>query len=382
MIDRDLGTSINSFDTDAPHGAKLSPGNLPSFEKGPDERPSYVHEYFDEAMSNVDADVEVNWQSESSRTAVTVKESNENKHAQWRSMFAIRTSTDRPRKPESDLLSESAERTAVRLRDRVTMPANPTNMELSITEPDIVDSGARLPPVSCAFRKCGWKGGGETTDRCYRDDSEHPWDQQLREHVLAEHRGELLEDAAGLEGCQNAGDISWGLYKAALSIKERQQIPIVGPSVDRRAFEHTSHVYNDDRIRSLICFACAQVKLDTGRIRSAIEFRSGTWFFSLPKGSLTKNFSMDEFRRLYCQSGSPFAFRGSDAAAIHGPYFSDWRLRLDPEYRSLLLNQKSEVFFALSELRRINSSARHRLTLLPRRSCLRKDVPRTEIVLS
>ena len=181
---------------------------------------------------------------------------------------------------------------------------------------------------------------------------------------------------------KNAGDISWGLYKAALSIKERQQIPIVGPSVDRRAFEHTSHVYNDDRIRSLICFACAQVKLDTGRIRSAIEFRSGTWFFSLPKGSLTKNFSMDEFRRLYCQSGSPFAFRGSDAAAIHGPYFSDWRLRLDPEYRSLLLNQKSEVFFALSELRRIKHSCKHRLALLPRRPYLREDVPRKEIVLS
>ena len=231
-------------------------------------------------------------------------------------MFAIRTSTDRPRKPESDLLSESVERTAVHLRDRVTMPANPANMELSITEPDIVDSGARLPPVSCAFRKCGWKGGGETTDKCYRDDCEHPWDQQLREHVLAEHRGELLEDAASLEDYRSAGDILWDLYKAALSIKERQQIPIVGPSVDHRAFEHTSHVCDDDRIRSLICFACAQVKVVTGRIRSAIQFCPGTWFFSLPKGCFTRIFSMDGFRRLYCQIGSPFALEARLAVAL------------------------------------------------------------------
>ena len=105
-------------------------------------------------------------------------------------MFHIRTSPDRPRKPESDVRWETAERIAVRLRGHVTMQANPANMELSITDPDIVDSGARLPPVSCAFRKCGWKGGGASSDTCYRSDCEHPWDQQLRQHVVVEHRVE------------------------------------------------------------------------------------------------------------------------------------------------------------------------------------------------
>ena len=35
----------------------------------------------------------------------------------------------------------------------------------------------------------------------------------------------------------------------------------------------------------LICLACARVKVDTGRIRSAIRFRTGEWVFSLPPGS-------------------------------------------------------------------------------------------------
>ena len=84
----------------------------------------------------------------------------------------------------------------------------------------------------------------------------------------------------------------WDLYKEALSVQERKSVPAAGNSVDRRTFEYTSHVYTEGRIRSLICFACARIHVDTGRIRSAIEFVSGRWLFSLPRGSLTKNFSL------------------------------------------------------------------------------------------
>ena len=135
----------------------------------------------------------------------------------------------------------------------------------------------------------------------------------------------------------------WDLYKAALSTQERRGIPIVGASVERRVFEYTTHVYNDERIRSLICFACAQVKVDTGGIRSDIGFRSGRWLFSLPKGSLQKNFSMAEFTRRYRKPGSPLAPRGSGVADVPTADFSDWTLQLHPDYMTLLRAQPEQL---------------------------------------
>ena len=76
-------------------------------------------------------------------------------------------------------------------------------------------------------------------------------------------------------------ELVWDVYKGALSAQGSRCFPIAGFSVERRVFEYTAHVYNDERIRSLICFACAQIKVDTGRIRSAIDFRSGRWLFLL-----------------------------------------------------------------------------------------------------
>ena len=67
---------------------------------------------------------------------------------------------------------------------------------------------------------------------------------------------------------------------------------MVGPAVDRRAFEHTLEGYSDDRIRALMCFACARICLDTGGARSHIEFVTGGWLLALPSGSLKKNFAM------------------------------------------------------------------------------------------
>ena len=115
----------------------------------------------------------------------------ERKHTQWMSMFGIRVEADRVRKPEADLLLEAASRLAQPcLREHVTMPGDPTNLEVPWLD---VSGGGRLPPVSCAFRGCGWTGGGCSTDAAYRDDCEHPWDQQLRARVLHAHVDQLFE---------------------------------------------------------------------------------------------------------------------------------------------------------------------------------------------
>ena len=163
-----------------------------------------------------------------------------------------------------------------------------------------------MPFVSCAFRGCNWTGGGCSTDAAYRDDCEHPWDQQFKEHVLHAHADQIFEALKPMVAHCQTQELMWDVYKGALSAQERRCFPIAGFSVERRVFEYIAHVYNDERIRSLICFACAQIKVDTGRIRSAIEFRSGRWLFCLPRGSLIKNFAMGEFTKRYRAPGLPW----------------------------------------------------------------------------
>ena len=70
------------------------------------------------------------------------------------------------------------------------------------------------------------------------------------------------------------------------------------------------HIYNDAKIRALICCVCARIQVDTGLKRSRIDFRSGNWFSELPTGSLKKNFSMGVFKERYCQFGSPLSPMG------------------------------------------------------------------------
>ena len=83
------------------------------------------------------------------------------------------------------------------------------------------------------------------------------------------------------------------MYKEGLAVQERRRVPVVGAAVDRRAFEKTLEVYNDDSIRSLICFVCARVCLHTGGAHSAINYRPGEWLLTLPTG--TKKKQKDRF---------------------------------------------------------------------------------------
>lgn len=110
----------------------------------------------------------------------------------------------------------------------------------------------------------------------------------LRKHILAVHSAEIIKLTKPIFESSSLALHIWDIYKQALGVRERMTTPIAGPSVDRRVFQYTSYVYNDHRIRSLICFSCAQIKLDTGRIRSDIQFCSGTWLFALPPGERRK----------------------------------------------------------------------------------------------
>ena len=128
---------------------------------------------------------------------------------------------------------------ATLLRDHPTLPADPRDAQVPWLD---VASGGRLPPVSCAFKGCMWHGGGRVNVVSRQDDAEHPWDQELRGHILETHGEEIQRLASTILEMKALRGMEWDLYKEALAVKERLGVPIVGPSVDRRAMEHLTQV--------------------------------------------------------------------------------------------------------------------------------------------
>ena len=269
---------------------------------------------------------------------------------EWLSMFHVRVAGNRSRVHVHDLRLQVAERIAEQLRAKPTVPANPENKLVPWTE---LQNGGRLAPVSCAFQGCCWQGGTSFNDESAQDDTEHPWDQQLRKHILDTHGGTLQRLGVADLGHAEMHRLKWDLYKQAIAVLERRGVPSIGTSIDRRTMEHLVQVYNDRRIKSLICFCCAQIHVDTGRLRSRIKFLSLRWFLGLPLKSISKNFSMSKFNDRYRKSGTPLAFRGPDAS----PDFSDWSLMLTKSLVDAYLRECPEREDDAEALRALTSDA-------------------------
>ena len=108
-------------------------------------------------------------------------------------MFNVNLKCCRSRKHESEARIDVAIRVANDyLRERVTMPAR-CNDDASAF--GVVASGERLAPVSRAFRDCCSEGGNALEPKAWGEDTEHPWDQELRRHVLSTH-GNVIRDLA------------------------------------------------------------------------------------------------------------------------------------------------------------------------------------------
>jgi hypothetical protein len=256
------------------------------------------------------------------------------REVQFRGLFNVRVAPTRPRQTEPERMHVAAQSLAEHLRKHVTLPAHWADPKISYMD---VKTGNRLPPVSCAFKECRWHGGNERVTRAMRDAAkdettgayEHPWDFQLRAHVLLDH-AQVLESV--LERLDLPRQAAWDVYKEALAVRERSTEQIAGPSIDRRSLEYTLQLYNDDMVRSLICGVCARIRVDTGHVHSDIEFKTGGWLLSLEDkhpGIIEKVCSQARFDKHYRQPGMPLAPTGNKGATdLQGPDFSDWQLTL------------------------------------------------------
>ena len=155
-------------------------------------------------------------------------------------------------------MMEAAETLANMLRTQPRLPFSPADPSENFMD---VNTGNAIP-YTCGFRECMWVGAMPHVTRSLRESChekaaecyEHPWDFELRAHVLEEH-GDCFERlwrrhelAAGEENGRK-----WDIYKEAMAVCARRNDPIAGLSLDRRALAYTLQLYNDEFVRSLVC---------------------------------------------------------------------------------------------------------------------------------
>ena len=110
-------------------------------------------------------------------------------------------------------------------------------------------------------------------------------DRTLRNHILRVHKEKIQSIASVVDD----EDHDFDTYREALAVKERQGVPAVGPAEDRRAFDTSLAVYNDQSIHALICMCCGRICLQTAKPRSSIEYKTGKWLLGLPAGRSLAN---------------------------------------------------------------------------------------------
>ena len=84
----------------------------------------------------------------------------------------------------------------------------------------------------------------------------HGKDSDLSAHLQAEH----AEDLAPIAACMlrgNAPDAFLSIYNEAVAMKCRDQAPIAGPSLDRKAMKSFNEACEGHKVEALVCFVCA-----------------------------------------------------------------------------------------------------------------------------
>ena len=67
------------------------------------------------------------------------------------------------------------------------------------------------------------------SDAAFRGDAEHPWDLSLRQHVVAEHKAQIVCLSRGVFPLEEGATQIWDVYKESVAVIERRGVPTVGP---------------------------------------------------------------------------------------------------------------------------------------------------------
>jgi hypothetical protein len=99
-------------------------------------------------------------------------------------------------------------------------------------------------------------------------------------------------------------------YCQAIQVREQAGMPAVGASVDRRTFQHLANAYSSDKIQSLMCFVCAQIKVDTSVRNTDIKYYTGSYLTECcPRDSILFNLDLNTFKDKYASNANAYPFR-------------------------------------------------------------------------
>ena len=159
---------------------------------------------------------------------------------------------------------------------------------------------------SCAFANCTWHGDTEAA---------------LWDHLRDSHAGSFGD------ACGDEAKLWPHYYLGATASIERNRIPGVGLSNDRRVLNVLTRHYNDESVCNLICTVCGQSKTMTPSKNSHINWHGGGWFASLPKASQTldANCGWDEWCKQY--GGKP-PLDSYGPGRCNGPPQQEWCLEI------------------------------------------------------
>ena len=136
-------------------------------------------------------------------------------------------------------------------------------------------------------------------------------------------------------------------YVAAIDEKEREGMPLIGPSVDRRMFQMLARVADSASVRSLACFACAQwrtyARVWASQGASEIVFRSADLLEKLEarerepgaEKTFTRNFSLPFYIKHY-------SVPGNDRTRRTTPNFDDPRWQSNEWKRRFVFSNSSK----------------------------------------
>ncbi len=175
------------------------------------------------------------------------------------------------------------------LRSRPLLPPHPEDAGQDYVD---VQSGVSFPLAHCAVKGCSW-----TIDTLEPGDSV---EQEIRLHIAGVHAADMQLSNAGLD--------LMAYYNAAIAERERENMPLIGPSIDRRVFKWLQRACNSETVRSLICFVCAQVKTYVARLKANwdIKYHDGSIFNRAhAKGNLSLNCSLTYFKDRYARHDGP-----------------------------------------------------------------------------
>ena len=169
----------------------------------------------------------------------------------------------------------------------------------------MASAGGWLGRSCCAFSGCSWHSPSFSSNHVEFYRADHPCVEWLRQHVLERHVACIHERANAFLPNIVARACAWDIYREAQAVQERKKWPTVGAAIDKRIFAYTIAVYNDEKIKAHICFACAGSFPKTSRICSDIMISSGHWLFSFSNKCLRDHFSWALFRRRSVAPGLP-----------------------------------------------------------------------------